>query len=328
MTNLWAIMLATVVFTSACAVVSTTTTSTTTTTTTSTTATTTSSPTTTSAIPASTAIHILSPAAGATLNDYTVLVRGTLLTPQGTEVGVSVNGVRGVSDAGQFAAIVPLSNTVAVLTATAVDASGNVIAHDAVPVTVQAPTSEPLLSLHASPIVGSAPLTTLFTLASRIDVTIALDADGDGIPDVTGSAVRSEPYTYRQPGLYFPTVTALDTSSNTHRETLVVRVFDPTELDRLLQSKWLAFKDALRRGDTTAASRYVIKQKRGTYLGMFDALTVPLSQIDQVLTNITFVEQRGLSVEYAMVRQQNGLPYSYAVILMLDDDGIWRIKAL
>ena len=52
------------------------------------------------------------------------------------------------------------------------------------------------------------------------------------------------------------------------------------------------------------------------------------SALDQVLTNITFVEQRGLSVEYAMVRQQNGLPYSYAVIFMLDDDGIWRIKAL
>ena len=59
---------------------------------------------------------------------------------------------------------------------------------------------------------------------------------------------------------------------------------------------------------------------------MFSNLTVPLADIDQVLTNITFVKESGLSIEYKMIGSDGGVPFSQLVLFILDDDGIWRIK--
>ena len=59
---------------------------------------------------------------------------------------------------------------------------------------------------------------------------------------------------------------------------------------------------------------------------MFNALTVPLANIDQVLTNITLVRQQGKNFEFKMSRTEGGVGYSYLVIFTIDEDGVWRIK--
>ncbi len=129
-------------------------------------------------------------------------------------------------------------------------------------------------------------------------------------------------FTYKQPGLYFPTVTV----NGTYRAVRLVRVFTKDELDVPLQKKWKAFKAALRRGDVEDAMQYVTIDKRASYRTMFNALTIPLKDINRILTDITFVKQDGFSVDYEMTGLEDGKRWSSLVRFVLDLDGIWRLR--
>ena len=59
---------------------------------------------------------------------------------------------------------------------------------------------------------------------------------------------------------------------------------------------------------------------------MFNALTVPLANIDQLLTGITLLDQRGIEAEYEMMVNEGGVQYSFMVLFAIDDDGVWRVK--
>jgi hypothetical protein len=86
-------------------------------------------------------------------------------------------------------------------------------------------------------------------------------------------------------------------------------------------------KDALRAGDVAGAVEYVQIGRRAAYANVLQDLTIPLNNIDQVLTDIVFAHQRGWIVEYEMHRTENGTVYSYPVEFRLDEDGIWRLSA-
>jgi hypothetical protein len=196
-------------------------------------------------------------------------------------------------------------------------------------VTVQPPATPPVLFFRVSPIMGTAPFVAAFTLTSTEPVqSLSLDADGDGLADHTGQDLDDVRFTYATPGLYFPTVTAVDAQSATHEATATVRVFSSAELDALILPRWTALKDALRLGNVAGALQYVAARRRTYFETMFNSLSVPLSQIDQMLGDLEFVTQRGLNVEYEMMRQEGGQTYRYAVIFVMDEDGIWRLRAL
>jgi len=59
---------------------------------------------------------------------------------------------------------------------------------------------------------------------------------------------------------------------------------------------------------------------------MFESLTIPLSNIDQVLTDIKFVKLAGIQVEYEMLYKESSAVFSCLVNFGLDTDGIWRIN--
>ena len=85
-------------------------------------------------------------------------------------------------------------------------------------------------------------------------------------------------------------------------------------------------KNSLRQGDINLALTHIVLRRRSTYQAMFTALTIPLANIDQVLTGITLIDQRGIEVEYEMFVTQGGTQYSYLVLFALDEDGVWRVK--
>ena len=53
-----------------------------------------------------------------------------------------------------------------------------------------------------------------------------------------------------------------------------------------------------------------------------------MSNIDQVLTDITFAGQRGGNVDYDIDVEEGGETLSHLVRFVLDEDGIWRIRFL
>jgi hypothetical protein len=276
------------------------------------------------------AIRITSPAAGEVLADWKALVRGELKTPAGTEVGVKVNGVVALVSRGKFATMLPLNfptptNDIAAIVT---NSSGAILATHSIHVAAESPNPDPILMFRASVVLGMAPLPVRFTMTSRKQIArVELDLDGDGAIDWQGATLDKQEFSLSEAGLYFPTVRVIDTDGNAHTESALVQVFDPKELDGLLQAKWTAMKGALRQGDIGRAVDYIVTRKRDGYRKMFESLTIPLSDIDQVLTDIKFVKLAGIRAEYNMLYKDRntGTLLSGLVNFSLDTDGIWRV---
>jgi len=272
-------------------------------------------------------IQISSPQAGATASDPLVAVEGLLAIPAAAEVGVTVNGVVGFTHLAKFSAMVPVDPSVTVLTATATDTAGRVLARHAIPVTVAAPPAALPVTLTVSPVMGTAPVSAVFTMTEAVPIlAVTLDADGNGAPDFAGRTVSGQTFTYNLPGLYRPTLTAVDTAGQTHTAVAMVRVFAAGELDQLLQPKWEAMKSELRAGDIDGALSYVSLARRSAYRSMLSNLSIPLGSIDQVLTNISFARQLSRHADFDMMRTEAGTPYSHLVVFVYDEDGIWRLR--
>ena len=156
---------------------------------------------------------------------------------------------------------------------------------------------------------------------------VQLDGNGDGTIDFTGTTLEGVTVTFAEPGIYFPTVRVMDTTSAVYSDSAIVQIVDDRQLDVLLMAKWAAMKNALRSGDTAAAVSYIVKNKRVGYQNVFNSLTIPFSNIDQILGNITYEATKGLKIEYEMLRFEGSeLMLSYMVLFALDEDGVWRIK--
>ena len=266
-------------------------------------------------------VGIGEPADGAQVAAGLVLVRGRV-EAGGSEVGVSVNGVPAAVQGSTFGALVPVGPHATTLTAVASTNTGATTSHDVAVIVSEA--SAP--TLVASPQSGVAPLTISFSpLGASAPATVTLDFDGDGTIDFTGPSLEGPTFTYTQPGLYFPIATIADGQGQRFTASGLIQVYDPTALDFLLQTKWTAMKDALRRGDINAAVESIVLMARDDYRDLFAGLTVPLSQIDIVLTSISAVSFDEERAEYQMMRVDNGVRLSYFVLFVKDLDGIWRL---
>jgi hypothetical protein len=274
-------------------------------------------------------IRITSPPRGSTLTDSIVVVRGTAPAPRpGAEVGVSVNGVAALVAGDQFAALVPADPQLTSLTAVATDGT-TTLSSDTISVTVQlADPDRPPLTFRAKPAGGLVPLIVNFSIASDVLISqVALDVDGNGTVDFQGPTLENQRFTYVGPGFFLPSVTVTDGTGATRTATTLVRVYDAATLDALLQAKWRGLKDALRAGDIARALTFIAGGKRAVYGPIFSGLGSRLATIDQILTDITFVDHVGIQSEYQMIRVDDGSRLSYFVLFVLDEDGIWRLAS-
>jgi hypothetical protein len=281
-----------------------------------------------SAASAGNVIRITFPLAGKVVPDWKTVVKGELNVPRGAEVGVTVNGAVALISGAKFATILLLNfpTPTTDVSATVTDARGTVLGRHSIPLTAEPPQGDLPLTWRAFPPLGVAPLSVRFTATSMTQVArVELDLDGDGTTDWRGATLENLEFGLSKPGLYFPTITVTDTEGKTYTETALVQVIDQKELDALLQTKWKAMKDALRQGDIDKAADYLVRRKRDAYRKVFGALTIRLSEIDKVLTDIKFVELLGANAEYEMLYPENGQIMSGMVNFRLDEDGIWRI---
>jgi len=245
------------------------------------------------------------------------------------EVGVTINGFVALVSRGKFATMLPLNfpTPTTNVSATVTNSMSAILGTHSIPLTADSPNAEPVLSFRAYPVLGTAPQSVRFSMTSLKQIAhVELNLDGDGTIDWKGVTLEGQEFPLRQAGLYFPTVKVTDAEGKIHTENALVQVFDPKELDALLQAKWTAMKDALRQGDIGRAVNYIITKKRDGYRKMFEALTIPLSDIDQALTDIKFVKLAGIHVEYEMLYMEGGVVLSGLVNFGLDMDGIWRIE--
>ena len=234
-------------------------------------------------------IAVQSPVAGATINDFGVLVTGLFDTSLAPEVGINVNGYLALQDGDEFATFVPIDSQTTTLTATITDTAGTSLASDVVPITPQVPSTEPVLNFRPSPVIAFVTQSVSFTLTSLNPISqVELDGNGDGTTDFSGTTLEGASVTFAEPGIYFPSVVVSEPGGLVRTATSLIQVLDMIQLDALLTSKWSSMKNSLRIGNTAAAADYIVKSKRTSYQNVFNNLTVSFANIDQLLGNITY----------------------------------------
>ena len=268
-------------------------------------------------------VTITDPAAGTTVPVGLFVVRG-IVEAAGAEVGVTVNGASAAVQGTTFMALVPVVSDTTALTAAATAASGATATHT-VGIAVAATRGEGA-TLHVSPQNGAAPLTVSFSLLGATPGTIALDLDGDGVIDFTGTSLAGQRFIYTRPGLYVATATAIDPEGRQTTATTLVHAYDVGALDTLLQAKWRGLKDALRAGEVARAVGYIGADSRDDYATAFQIIATRLPAIDTILTDLTLVRVGDGSALYRATRTDAGLVRGFDVRFAADADGVWRIE--
>lgn len=270
-------------------------------------------------------VTITEPVDGATVAAGMVLVQGTVETG-GAEAGVTVNGVPAAVDGGRFAALIPVSEPAVTLAARVATASAEATHAVTVAVVATAAAAPVLLPDVSS---GPAPLTVGFTMVggpvpSRVD----LDADGDGRTDFTGPTLDGATFTYGRPGVYVARLTGIAADGAPFGASAVVQVFDRAALDGLLQARWLSLRGALGRGDVTGAVALFAAASREAYGEIFTALAGAggLAQVAADLGTVRLVRVWDRAAEYETRGVRNGVEYSFHVLFVMDEDGLWRLR--
>jgi hypothetical protein len=240
---------------------------------------------------------------------------------------VTVNGVPAAVAGTAFGALLPIDATVSEVVALAVAPDGTrgearralMVLDDEAPVI-----------LRATPRSGPAPLDVEFNLTASMPViSVSLDPQGSGTPTFQGPTLDGQTFSYPSPGLYYPVVTVTDDQGQQHAATTLVNVQDLAALDGQLQAKWAALRTALAQGDVAAASALFTGRARDVYADQFSALAGAgaLGQVAADLGGLSLVRVRDGGVEYELRAVQNGVEYSFPVLFILDENGIWRLDS-
>ena len=281
-------------------------------------------------------IHITEPLPGTVITTTSVWVRGTVESaardvtvavelPAELRADLPIATLRAATEAGTFAVEIPATPSMTTLTVVATDTDG-FAALAQTTIAVQPSPASGATGLEASPGAGTAPLTVRFTAPVGESARVALDLESDGTADYEGATLAEQAFAYTRPGIYVATlrVTSLDGQVAAYRAA--VHVYDRSALDSRLQAAWRGFKDALRSGDVAGAVAFIHSDRRAGWEEYFLQFSpVQFAAIDSVFTDLALLEVAPDRAECEMMRDVDGLLYSFPVSLLIDVDGRWRL---
>ncbi len=215
------------------------------------------------------AVTIDAPLANATINQSTMLVKGTAMSSGSSPVGVIVNQQAAKVFGSSFAVDqVPVREGTGTLGPTTVVVQATNACGQRASFTIQVHTADVLTNqahLRVSPDRNVAP--SLVTLRVSIDIdqpvaNIQWDFQGDGTIDGQGPDLHEQSTTFTQPGLYLPKVSVTDTMGNRFDATAVVQVLDSVAFEIMLNAEWSGMMEALAQGDIEQALSHILIRKR------------------------------------------------------------------
>lgn len=271
------------------------------------------------------------PLDGAAINRPDITVGGKVVVANPTEIGVVVNGVIAQVDNGRFVANnVPLITGLNTLTAVATDAAGQTWSASAQIFYQPTNTS---VHLKADVQTGLAPLMVTLSVGSNLTraqgvASVALQCTGPAERTPVPSA-ETNSYTVLLdlPGLYTCRFNVVDTLGTAYEESVGILAYSTTALDSLLKAKWTAMSAVMQQGDIAGAMAYFSPRTREVYSRQMTAMSSVLGQIVADMKGLTLLKVEGDKAIYDLRVEKAGVPYSFQLEFILDEDGLWRIRA-
>jgi hypothetical protein len=112
-----------------------------------------------------------------------------------------------------------------------------------------------------------------------------------------------------------------------HEDTIGVNAYSATTLDSLLKSKWDATTAAMAKGDLDVALASFSTRTREAYALQFAGMSTALGQIVADMQGINLLRIEGDRAIYDLRIVKDGVPYSFQLEFIQDEDGLWRIRA-
>jgi hypothetical protein len=167
-------------------------------------------------------------------------------------------------------------------------------------------------------------LTTLTAINNPIS-KYSWDFNGDRAADLECGNLPSVTASFKESGIYLPSVTITDSQGNTYTDTTIVNVLDEEDMDSIFKLIWSKMKFSLAKKDTEGALNYFVDSSKDEYREIFHLLSEQLPDLISSMREIHASEVNETVAEYYILRTEDGLDISYFIYFFKDANGKWRI---
>jgi len=281
-------------------------------------------------------VTIDAPLADATINQPTMLVKGTVMSGGSSPVGVIVNQQAAKVFGSAYAVDqVPVRVGTGTFGPTTVVVEATNACGQRASSTMQVHTTELVtnqIQLRVSPDRNVAP--SQVTLRVSIDIdqpvnNIQWDFQGDGTIDAQGADLLEQIVTFTQSGLYLPKVIVTDGLGNMLETTAVVQVEDAAALGTRLNAEWSGMMEALAQGDIEKALSFIVLSKREVMRHDWTVLKDHLGELAAIFAvplNLTDGQGTRVVAQAALPLPLGTVQFPLEVEFILDTDGQWRVR--
>jgi hypothetical protein len=219
---------------------------------------------------------------------------------------------------------VPLEDGENTITATATDMQGNTETYS---ITVYSDSTADYIRITADPEFGVAPFETTLELETTFPFTAdpVLTYAGPDVVEFPNQGKYNVIIT--TPGIYYFNIEVTDNQSSVFTDTVAIEVSDLAQIDARLTGKWSEMRKALTESDIETAGDFFEETSRDAYIDHFTALSHLLPQIAQDMSDIQCVKAGDSWAEYDIRITEDGVEYSYYVLFVKDENGLWKIRA-
>lgn len=157
-------------------------------------------------------------------------------------------------------------------------------------------------------------------------VRIEVDMDGDGKPEWVESryeAFLGRQYTYQKEGEYQYTVRIQDGSGNINTYRTLIKALSPAAFDAEMRNIWSSLREALQRGDLSAAMDCIYTRYRSDHQKTLREIMAGGPQhINEVFVDLELHERRRGAMIFLRAVPKGWIPVHFEI----DADGAWRIS--
>jgi len=194
---------------------------------------------------------------------------------------------------------------------------------------VDALTSENNIELSAVTDAATPPFKVAFMVSEKLlnpIVQYQIDFNGDGIVDYSGSKFDDVYYTYEKEGVFHPKLTVMDNHGRSFYSSTTVTMLSKEQLEKQLKDIWEQMKSAIIAGKMETALSYFMPGIQRDYKKIFtDMGPDKIKTFFSKSKSIHLTNSYGKVANCGIMREEADGTFSYPLIFVKDNNGIWKI---